>query len=113
MKEFNVTAFEIDFIRHAIGFGDPIITNGVFVGFQSAKEIPPGIQVAICLNVWLSFVPEVYLAAALRGAEAVFAEFVQAGGKATDEMLAVYHVRLFQWIHEHITPVLDNKPTVH
>jgi hypothetical protein len=113
MKEFNVAAFEIDFIRHTIGFGEPIFKDGAFSGFSSAEDLLPGARPSICLNIWLSFVPEVYLAAALRAAEAVFTEFVQASSKVTDKTLEAYHARLFQWIHEHIEPVLDNKSTVH
>lgn len=55
LDQFGTIAFAQDFIQATIGFGTPIFDDNTFAGFNK-NENPH----ALCLVVWLSFVPEVY-----------------------------------------------------
>jgi len=87
MFELKTIAFEFDTMERLIGYGEPIVTDGIFIGFD--KNANPS---SLNMGIWLGFVPATFKAIAKRAIQDLHANFMFTQTNEETRIALIYHM---------------------
>ena len=88
--ELKTIAFEFETMKRLIGYGEPIVTDGIFIGFD--KEANPS---NLNMGIWLEFVPQAFKSIAQRAIQDLHAKFMFTYANEETRIAVIYHMLHF------------------
>ena len=88
--ELKTIAFEFETMKRLIGYGEPIVTDGIFIGFD--KEANPS---NLSMGIWLEFVPQAFKSIAQRAIQDLHAKFMFTYANEETRIAVIQHMLHF------------------